>query len=174
MALAIKRWLPFRKDKNVPVKRNGGVHQPMDAVFREMNRMMERFFDDPWSLPSMREDSWFGDFSPERFIPSIDISDHKKYLKITAEMPGMDRDDVEISIQDGMLFLKGEKRAEEMTEEEGYYRTERSFGAFQRVIPLPDEVDAAQAEATFDKGVLTIKLPKTHSSNTKKIEIKST
>jgi HSP20 family protein len=81
-------------------------------------------------------------------------------LRLTAELPGMARQDVEILVEEEALVLRGEKKLEARSEEQGCYRLERAFGSFQRVIPLPAGVDVAQAEARFDKGVLTIRLPK--------------
>ena len=105
-------------------------------------------------------DRWFGDFSPHLFHPRIDLVDDGDALRLTAELPGMERQDVEILVEEDALVLPGEKKLESTSEEQGCYRLERAFGSFQRVIPLPDGVDTAQAEARFDKGVLTIRLPK--------------
>ena len=105
-------------------------------------------------------DRWFGDFSPHLFHPRIDLVDDGDALRLTAELPGMERQDVEILVEEDALVLPGEKKLESTSEEQGCYRLERAFGSFQRVSPLPDGVDTAQAEARFYKGVLTIRLPK--------------
>lgn len=75
-------------------------------------------------------------------------------------LPGMEKKDLEIDIEDGFLILRGEKRVDAKQEEKGCYRLERAFGSFQRVLPLPDGVDLEHAEARFDQGVLTLRLPK--------------
>jgi HSP20 family protein len=126
-------------------------------------RMMQAMFTEPiGSLDSV--DRWFGDFSPSMFQPVIDVVDDDDVLRITAELPGMERQDVKITIEDGALVLRGEKKLESVKDEKGCYRTERAFGRFERVVPLPDDLDLDNADATFDKGVLTITIPKTKTA----------
>jgi len=84
-----------------------------------------------------------------------------KKVIVTAELPGLDEKDIEISISGDALILRGEKRQEEEEKGEDYYRMERRYGSFQRVIPLPCEVQVDKAEASYRKGVLTVELPKT-------------
>ncbi|MGZ5710421.1 MAG: Hsp20/alpha crystallin family protein [Burkholderiales bacterium] len=120
-------------------------------------------------------DRWFGDFSPSIFEPRIDVIDDDDALRVSAELPGMERQDLEILVENKTLLLSGEKKLESKSNEKGCYRTERAFGRFQRAIPLPDGIDLEHAEATFDKGVLTIRIPKsaaTEKSSAQKIEIK--
>jgi HSP20 family protein len=104
--------------------------------------------------------SWFGDFSGREFQPRIDVTDEGDALRVVAELPGMTREDVELEVIDDMLILSGNKRFESSSEEQGCYRVERSFGHFQRAIPLPAGVDVARAEARFENGVLTLRVPK--------------
>jgi HSP20 family protein len=106
-------------------------------------------------------DRWFGEFSPSVFQPRVEVVDDGVALRITAELPGLDRQEVQIQIEDEALVLRGEKKLESKTEEKGCYRLERACGSFQRVIPLPDGIDVDRAEAKFDKGVLTVRFPKT-------------
>ena len=106
-------------------------------------------------------DRWFGDFSPSRFSPSVEVSDEGKALKVTAELPGMEKDDVKLQLEGNMLVISGEKKSESENKDEGVFRTERYYGYFQRAVPLPEDVDREKAEADFKKGVLTIVLPKT-------------
>jgi HSP20 family protein len=89
------------------------------------------------------------------------VVDEGKALRISADLPGLDRKDLEVLAEDGFLVLRGEKQQESRSEEQGCYRIERAFGSFQRVIPLPADVDTEHAQAKFDKGVLTLRLPKT-------------
>ena len=120
-------------------------------------------FESLWTNPLAAldtQDRWFGDFSQTDFQPKLDVTDDKSSLRVTLEVPGVDMKDLNVEVQDGVLTVSGEKRQEERTEEEGCYRTERSYGYFKRSVPLPSEVEGAKAEAKFDKGVLTIKLPK--------------
>ena len=122
-------------------------------------------------------DRWFGDFSPGAVIPQLDVVDEGDALRITAELPGMDRDDIELLLQDDVLVIRGEKKQERKGEEKGCYRLERAFGSFQRVIPLPAGLDTDRVEAEFDKSVLSIRIrkdPKAASDgdDVKKIPIK--
>jgi HSP20 family protein len=119
-------------------------------------------------------EQWFGDFSPGRFQPRIDVVDDGDALRIVAELPGLNRDDVKLEIADNMLLLSGNKQIESKEEEKGCYRVERSFGQFQRAIPLPAGVDPDNAEAHFENGVLTVRMPRTKpaAQTAKQIEIK--
>ena len=162
----LRKWLPFpREDKSVPVRQGPNVpgsSHPLTQMRREMNGLFERFFHDPFgaSFGPMDFDRWYGDFSPVHFAPSVDVADEKKFIRITMELPGMDDEDIDVSLREDALVIRGEKKLEETHEDEGYYRTERSYGVFERTIPLPVEVDADRVEATFKKGVLTVRLPK--------------
>jgi HSP20 family protein len=116
---------------------------------------------------------WFGDFTPALFQPRIDMVDEGDALRITAELPGMEKQDLEVIVEDGFLVLRGDKRMDAKQEEKGCYRLERAFGNFQRVLPLPDGVDVERAEAHFANGVLTLRLPKTAGEGkvSRKVEI---
>ncbi len=175
----VKKLLPFKRGdksaKRVADPRET-VH-PFARMDRDLQHLMDRFgFSSlfPASLFSDRADSWFGDFSPSLFKPTLDVADKQGQLEVTIELPGMSAEDVDIDVRDGALVIRGEKRSEETKEEDGYYRTERSFGSFERAIPLPTEVDAEATEATFEKGVLKVRLPKAKPEQAaKKIQIKS-
>lgn len=118
--------------------------------------------------------SWFGDFSASEFQPRIDVTDERDALRIVAELPGMTRDDIELEVMEDMLIISGEKRFESTSEEQGCYRVERSFGHFQRAVPLPSDVDLDRAEARFENGVLTLRVPKAagEPAAKRRIEIK--
>ena len=107
-----------------------------------------------------------------RFAPPIDISEDDSQVKVSAEMPGMTKDDVEITLEQGILTLRGEKKQEEKTEEGNYRRTERRYGRFERSIRLPEYANPEEADATFKDGVLTITLPKKETARARKIEVK--
>ena len=170
----LKELIPFKRTlaENKPIAKK---EHPLVQMRRDMDRMLERFFDDPtWGVLPLRmdEDSWFGDFSPVRFAPSVDLADKKNYLELTAELPGMDVKDIHVKVENNVIHIDGEKNVEETSKEDGYYRTERSYGHFERNIPLPVEIDASHVEATFDKGILHVKLPKvTTKKTTKDIKI---
>jgi len=118
--------------------------------------------------------SWFGDFSASEFQPRIDVTDEGDALRVVAELPGMNRDDVELEVIDDMLIVSGDKRFESTREEQGCYRVERSFGHFQRAVPLPAGIDLDRAEARFENGVLTLRVPKAagEPAAKRRIEIK--
>lgn len=162
----LKKWIPFKRGDNVPGRRSSDSNEdPMTRIQREINDVfsrMERATGEGWmSRPSWElEESFFGDFSPANFSPSIDLSEEGNHLRVTAELPGMDADDVDVVVKDDRLRIHGEKGVEESQGEQGFYRTERSWGSFTRTVPLPTKIDDSRAEATFDKGVLNIRLPK--------------
>lgn len=136
-------------------------------------RLMQDLWRDPFSGFGAL-DRWFGDFSPTVVQPKIDVVDEGDAVRINAELPGIDQKDIEILIEDDVVILRGEKKMESESEEKGCYRIERSFGSFQRVIPLPDGVDINRAEASMDKAVLKMRIPKTTSekSGAQRVEIK--
>lgn len=110
--------------------------------------------------------------------PKLDIKDTKKALKITAELPGVDEDDIDVELVDGGILLRGEKvreKEEDSDEDNGYQLYERSYGAFSRFIPVPFDVDESMVEARFKRGVLHLDVhkPETVAKKTRKIAIKS-
>ena len=177
---SLMNLLPFkREEKDIPVKRTspaGGDH-PMYQMRRELDHLFDRFLGDsfslgPWSGGGLGQ--WYGDFSPPSFAPSIDIADEKNCIRVTAELPGMEDKDVEVALSGDRLVIRGEKSLEETSKDDAYYRTERSYGAFERAIPLPVEVDQNHVEATFRKGVLTVRLPKVSAAPAaKKIPVRA-
>lgn len=94
------------------------------------------------------------------FTPAINVAESDGEYRVTAELPGMDEKDIELSLHRDHLTIKGEKKQEHEEKGNGYHRVERSYGSFQRTIPLPQEIDADKVAANFQKGVLTITLPK--------------
>ncbi len=166
---SLSKWFPFkfkRKSKQAKadespelpaqVQSSPSAH-PAQRLFDSM--LSDRFWRDPFSMFA-DSDRFFGDFSPRAFQPSIDVVDEGDHLRVSAELPGLDRDDIELKVHDGMVVISGEKKSETKTDEDGCYRLERYFGHFQRAVPLPADVDAAGAEANFDKGLLTVRFPK--------------
>jgi HSP20 family protein len=122
-------------------------------------RAMEEFFHDPFASRGALE-RWFGDFSSSRFQPRIDVVDEGKVLRVTAGLPGMAREDVSVSVEAGALVLRGEKKQDVRSEENGCYRLERAHRTVVRMIPMPDYADPNHALAKFDNGVLTLTVPK--------------
>ena len=144
-----------------------GLANPLSAFRQEMDKLVESFFGGFDVHP-------FGGRSVT-FMPQVDVADTDKEIKVSVELPGLDDKDVEVSLTKETLTIKGEKKEEKEEKGKDYYRSERSFGSFTRTIPLPFEIDAEKAAASFKKGVLTVNLPKTKQviSETKKVAIKA-
>lgn len=104
--------------------------------------------------------------------PAIEITDKKDKLVVKAEIPGVDKKDIKVSLEGDILTIKGEVKKEEETKEKGYYYSERSYGTFQRSISLPYSVDKKKIDATYKDGVLTIELPKSETAKETEIEVK--
>ena len=128
----------------------------------EVNRLFDSFLPD---FP------WRGDVLEGSWIPKVDISETNGELAVAAELPGLNRDDVSIRIENNVLTLKGEKKQEEENKATNYHRIERNYGAFSRSFSLPSTVDASKVRAAFRDGVLTITLPKTEEAKGKEIPI---
>jgi len=143
---------------------------PFVALHREMNRLFDdvfRGFDS--RLPT------FGAFSSIGSWPNVEIAETDREVRVSAELPGMEEKDVEVLLQDGMLTLRGEKRAESNGDGDGRHFSERFYGLFERRIPLDADIDEKKVGAVFRSGVLTITLPKSAEaqSKAKRIPIKS-
>ncbi|MBS3750402.1 MAG: Hsp20/alpha crystallin family protein [Anaerolineales bacterium] len=170
--MPISDLIPWKREnkENIPVQRE----QQRDALLdlrQEMNQLFDDFFQRPFEMSPFRgESSLAGDF-----IPQMDVTETEKEIKISVELPGMDAEDIDISMTGNRLSLKGEKREEKEEKGERFYRSERSYGSFQRSIPLPEEVQEEEIEATYINGVLNVNLPKSPGARkgTKKIEIQS-
>ena len=161
--MAIRDLIPWTRER-LPVRRE--EQEPFLSFRQEMDRIFDEFFEGraltPWS------DEWAG------FAPKVDVVETDEEVKVTAEMPGLDAQDVDVTVSHNTLTLKGEKRQEHEEKGEGYYRSERSYGSFQRAIPLPSTVETDKADAAFSKGVLTVSFPKTPAAKDRKqIAVKS-
>ncbi len=144
--------------------------EPFASFERSMNRMFEDFYKD-WDIAPFKN----GGTLVEAFAPRVDIAETAEAMEVSAEIPGMDEKDVEVTLHGDLLTIKGEKKEEKEEKKKDYYRMERSYGSFQRVVPLPCEVQADKVEAKFKNGVLSITLPKTAEAqkSTRKIQIKA-
>jgi HSP20 family protein len=143
----------------VPWRPFGGE---LSSLRREMDDLWNRFFGETPTARRLAEEWW----------PSVDVSETKDNFVIKAELPGLDAKDVEVSISGNVLTLKGEKKKEEEEKGEHHYRSERYYGSFQRTFQLPANVKADKVEATFEKGVLKVTLPKVEEAKKKQIEVK--
>jgi len=132
-----------------------------------MNRLFEEFQLGPWfSGEEGGEMAW---------SPRVNLSENEKELVVSAELPGMDEKNIDVSVSNDVLSIRGEKTEEKEEKEQDYHRVERRFGTFQRDIPLPAEVESDKVDATFKNGVLTIHLPKSPQAQTdvRKIQVKA-
>lgn len=151
--------------KSLPIKRE---ERDIFSLFRdEMNRLFDNFFRGFEIEPF---EAGFGTFRP-----NVNVVEDEKEIKVSAELPGVDEKDIEVSLSKDSLTIKGEKKEEKEDKGKNYYRMERSYGSFCRTIPLPVEIDADKVKAQFKKGVLTVTLPKTAKTieETKKIPVKA-
>lgn len=161
--------LPLKRRGNtMPARRDND--SPVMAIQNEMNRMFDQFFSDPFTLlpiPTMR--------NVADFMPRVDVSESDSAMNVTAELPGMEEKDIQISLENETLVISGEKKTDLEEKDKNYHRIERSYGSFQRVIPLVSDIQEDKVEAVFKNGVLNITLPKTPAAakQTRKIAIKS-
>ncbi len=116
-----------------------------------MNRLFSNLFDTP---------TGFAPAAARRWVPALDVAETADAYVLRADLPGLDPADVTIELEHRVLTISGERRAEQTTEDGGYRRVERSFGSFRRALTLPAGVDADAITASFDKGVLTVSVPK--------------
>ncbi len=160
--------VPWRKDRKQMTREPGGdwlmpLHHQIDRVFTD-------FFGA--DFPRFAGTGWNRDFSPD-----MDVSESDRQIEETAEMPGMDDKDIEVTLTDGVLTVKGEKRSESREEDKDrhHYRLERCYGTFRRSFQLPPEIDADAVSASFDKSILKITVAKKQTAEvaTRKIEVSS-
>jgi len=143
---------------------------PMKEL-EDMRRDMERLFEEVFE-PARRRRHWWPK-SPEGgvVVPNIDMYDRKTEIVVKAELPGVERDNIDLTITRDAITIKGEIRREEETKEEDYYSREISYGNFMRSVALPAEVESEKAKATFKNGILEIVLPKKEEAKPKEIKV---
>ena len=107
------------------------------------------------------------------WLPAVDIVEHETEYLVDVELPGVKKDDVKISVANDVLTIRGEKTQEKEKQEKSHYRTERVYGSFQRSFTLPTSVQSDKIEASYDKGILAITLPKLEEAKPKQIEVKT-
>jgi len=132
---------------------------------REINRMFDSFFRSGWI-----EDTGL---APVSWSPATDVVENETGYAVKVELPGMKKEDVKITMQDGLLTIRGEKKQQKEGKEDGYQRIERSYGAFQRCFALPKAVDASKIDASFKDGILTVTLPRSEAATPTTIEVKA-
>jgi HSP20 family protein len=181
--MATKKKVPVKKSTKKRAPRKKEASKPpatpapisggslLTELHDEISNVFERFSEGfPWSWPSTRALKEFG-FPGALASPKVDFSESDDAYEVTTELPGLDENDIEVSVTDHMLSIKGEKRDERDVEEKDFHLSERSYGAFRRSFTLPEGVDTGKADAAFEKGVLTIHLPKTREVTSKRRKI---
>jgi HSP20 family protein len=164
--------VPWKRKRNVPVHERA-YGNPFEVLHRQINDLFDGFREESgFSIPSVfrgQQDAF------SSLTPCFDVSETDAEIKVTAELPGMDEKDIDVTLEDNVLVVKGEKKEEHEEDKKGYYYSERRYGHFQRVIPLPSEIDESKVSANFKNGVLQLSLPKTEraKARTKKIPIKA-
>jgi HSP20 family protein len=144
--MTIVRWEPMRE---------------LTSLQSEMNRLFNTVFDTPGSSGS----------GLRRWVPAMDLVETNDAFVLRADLPGLSEEDVKIEIEDNVLTVSGERQAEHEAREEGFYRMERAFGTFSRALTLPKGVDADAVTASFDRGVLEVRVPKPEQAKPRRIEI---
>ncbi len=151
MAKELTIWRPLRE--LTPFRE-------FERMRTDMDRLWDSFFE---GMPLMSVGEWF---------PSLDVAETKNDIVVKVELPGMDQKDIDISLSDGHLMIKGEKKREEGEKGENYRFIERSYGAFTRSIRLPKEVKRDEISASYKNGVLKVVLPKSEDAKKKEVKIK--
>lgn len=132
-----------------------------------LRERMNRVFDDSLFRPDRREDP----LAMGTWSPAVDMFEKDDNVVIKAELPGLDKNDISLDLQNGVLTLKGERKYENEVKEENYYRREMSCGKFIRSFSLPGDVDADKIKAEFQNGLLTVEVPKPEEHKPKQIPV---
>jgi HSP20 family protein len=160
-------WNWFKKEEEqhataVPVQRHGQLqsYSPIAQFHQEIDRIFESFFRG-FGLPSVglgRENALL---APSDWIkPTLDVAAGEKEYTITVELPGVEEKDVQLELTEDTLVIKGEKKQEKEEKERNYYRMERSYGSFQRVLSLPEDAESESISASYKNGILKISIPR--------------
>jgi HSP20 family protein len=162
--MQIKDLLPWARKDAAEAKDESN---PVAAFQRDMNRAFENF----WNQAGRP----FAGLSLGEGLPRSDVVETEDGVEVTVELPGLDEKDIEVTLTDDALTVRGEKKVERKDEKKGYFISERSYGAVYRSIPLPPGVDSDRADATFRNGVLTVRLPQNPDAKAraKKIAVKT-
>jgi HSP20 family protein len=144
--MALVRWDPIRE---------------LDSLQGDMNRLFDRFFE---GRPA-------NGAGARRWIPPMDLVETDDHLVLRGDLPGLTEDDVDIEIKDNVLTVSGERKAEHEDKGEGYHRVERSFGSFSRSLSLPQGIDPEKVEASFQNGVLEVRIPKPAEAKPTRVQI---
>jgi len=152
--LSLKPWNWFirESDQHKPANLTPR-NDPLTSMHDQLDRMFDRFLADfPPSFGSS------GALETMILRPQLDIAESDKHYTVTVEVPGVDEDDIDITLQQNLLTISGEKKQESSKDENGLHKVERSYGSFQRVLNLPDDADSNDIKADVKKGVLKIRI----------------
>jgi HSP20 family protein len=145
--MAIVRWEPLRE---------------LTTLQNEMNRLFGSVFDAP---------AQGNGGTLRRWMPAMDLVETEDHFVLRADLPGMSEEDVNIEVEERVLTISGERKAEHTESKDGYHRVERAFGSFSRSLTLPEGIDAEAVAASFDRGVLEVQIPKPEERKPRKISI---
>jgi HSP20 family protein len=145
--MALVRWEPVRE---------------LNTIQGEINRLFNSFFDTPVNA---------GEGVGRRWLPAMDLVEADDHYVLRADLPGLSEADVNIEVEDDVLTVSGERKAEHEQRGEGYHRLERSYGSFSRSLTLPEGVDPEAVQATFDRGVLEVRIPKPEQKKPRRVSI---
>lgn len=158
---------PVKSTVEVPARSEVSAFEPFQTLRKQVDDLFTNFTVS-WPHFEMPKIEWpmLAGESKESAIAKFDLSENGKLVKVIADIPGVDESDVEVFVRDGVLTIRGKKNSEREEESENFYISERSFGSFSRAFRLPDGVDEQAVAASFDKGVLTVTLPKLSKTKT--------
>ncbi len=160
----LRSLMPVGRDRKIA--RDLGL---LDSLQREVDRVFDEFTRGfpSFGLPAL------GSADGPDLMPRMDVSETEKEFEITAELPGLEEKDVQVNVADGVLTIRGEKKAEKEERDKNYHMVERSYGSFARSLELPKGVDADAIKASIVNGVLKVSVPKPVPAQVKKIEVKA-
>jgi len=163
----IRSIMPWKKNRETSLARE--EDSPLVELHQRMNDLFDSFFEG-WGLPGLAPAG-----KPWALSPRVDVSETDDEVRVAAELPGMDEKDIEVTVENGLLTLRGQQKQEHEEKKRNYHLVERSYGEFHRTIALPGGVDETRTKASFKKGVLTVIVPKTAEakSRQRKIEIEA-
>ncbi|MDX9786683.1 MAG: Hsp20/alpha crystallin family protein [Desulfobacterales bacterium] len=177
--LAPWNWFKQEEDagKKMQVQHTGpqGQHHPLyHQIHQEFDRLFDNMVRGFWMPQTSLLESDFSQLGHGILKPTLDIGSTEKEYAVTVEVPGVDEKDIKLELSDNTLTIRGEKKREQEEKEKDYYRLERSYGSFQRILSLPDDADQDNIQAGFKKGVLTITIPRKAlpKPDVKRIEVK--
>lgn len=168
------------ENKSVPVKRKrkqeakgagGHLMHPLEDIDMMFDRFMNRIYPGGWHLPSR----WDWPEMPQPFAgkrPNVDVIDRDNEILVRAELPGVEKKDIDVSVDNSTLTIRASSSYEKKESEENYYRSEMAHGSFSRTISLPCEVDDKKADAKFSNGILELSMPKLPGAKRRRIAVK--